>query len=79
MRFYFHVSNGEIIAEDDYGLDLPTLLAAFEEGNRIAQELLNDPDTADLCGGAIHIVGSQSRLFVSLPIIPFPKNAKVLH
>ena len=79
MRFYFHISNDEITAEDEYGMELPTFLAAFEEGSRIAQDLLNDLDTMDLHGGVIHIVGSQGRLFVSLPIVPLLKGAKVLH
>jgi hypothetical protein len=79
MRFYFHISNGELTAEDDYGMELPTFLAAFEEGAKIARELLDDPDTADLRGGVIHIVGSQGRLFISLPIVPVPTGATVLH
>jgi hypothetical protein len=57
-----------MIAEDEFGMGLPTILAAFEEGNRIGQDLLNDPDTAELRGGVTHIVGSQGRLFVSPPI-----------
>jgi len=60
-------------------MELPTLLAAFEQGSRIAQDLLNDPDTMDLRGGVIHIVGSQGRLFVSLPIVPLLKGETVLH
>jgi hypothetical protein len=57
MRFYFHISNDEITTEDEYGMELPTFLAAFEEGSRIAQDLLNDPDTMDLPGGVIHQPG----------------------
>ena len=49
------------------------------EGTKIARELLDDPDTADLRGGVLHIVGSQGRLFISLPIVPVPTGATVLH
>lgn len=79
MRFYFHISNGSITAEDEHGMELPTLSAAFEEGTRIVQDLLTDLETMDLRGGVIHIVGTDGRSFLSLPILPPPKEGKLLH
>jgi hypothetical protein len=67
MRFYFHISNGAVTAEDHEGVELPTLIAALDEGGKIAKELLDDPDTEDFQGGVVNIVGS-SGLFTSLPI-----------
>jgi hypothetical protein len=66
MRFYFHISNGEMTAEDEHGLELPTFLAAFEEGSRIAQDLLNDPDTMELRGGAATTSASTPFVVPSL-------------
>jgi hypothetical protein len=68
MRFFFHVSNGFVTAEDNEGLELPSCLAALDEGGKIAQELLNDPDTMSFHGGVVNIVGSGGWLFISLPI-----------
>ena len=68
MRFYFHISNGFITAEDHEGVELPTCLAALDEGGKIAQELLSDPDTMSFHGGVVNIVGSGGWLFISLPI-----------
>lgn len=68
MRFYFHVSNDIVIAEDHEGVELPSFIAALEEGARIAQELLDDPDTASFRGGVVNIVGSRGHVFISLPI-----------
>lgn len=68
MRFYFHISNGAVTAEDHEGVELPTFVAALEEGGKIAKELLNDPDTEDFHGGVVNIVGSEGFLFLSLPI-----------
>lgn len=79
MRFYFHISNGALIAEDEHGMELPTLIAAFEEGTKIVKDLLNDPETMDLRGGVIHIVGTDGRSFLSLPILPPPKAARLFH
>lgn len=68
MRFYFHVSNLLVTAEDHEGVELPDFASALEEGGRIAKELLNDPDTADFDGGSVNIVGSGGLLFITLPI-----------
>ena len=68
MRFYFHISNGLVTAEDHDGVELPTFLAALDEGGKIAKELLSDPDTADFDGGVVQIVASGGGLFISLPI-----------
>ena len=68
MRFYFHISNGQVTAEDHDGVELPTFLAALDEGGKIAKELLSDPDTVDFDGGVVQIVGSGGNLFISLPI-----------
>ena len=79
MRFYFHICNGPVEAEDEHGMELPDFMAAFEEGQKIAQDLLNDPQTVDLHGGVIHIVGPKGMLFVSLPIMPAKKRPRALH
>lgn len=79
MRFYFHISNGSVTAEDEHGMELPTLSAAFEEGTRIVQDLLNDPETMELRGGVVQIVGTDGLSFLALPILPPPKTAKLLH
>ena len=79
MRFYFHISDGALMSEDDHGMELPSLSDAFEEGARIVQDLLSQPETADLQGGVIHIVGSDGRSFLSLPILPPPTAARRLH
>ena len=68
MRFYFHISNGSLTAEDHDGVELPTFLAALDEGGKIAKELLSDPDTAGFDGGVVQIVGAGGHLFISLPI-----------
>lgn len=68
MRFYFHISNGVVIAEDHEGVELPTFVAALDEGGKIAKELLDDPDTEDFHGGVVNIVGSHGLLFMALPI-----------
>jgi hypothetical protein len=68
MRYYFHISNDYITAEDHEGMDLPTCLAALEEGGKIADELLRDPDTTSFHGGVVNIVGSGGWVFISLPI-----------
>ncbi|HXR95995.1 MAG TPA: hypothetical protein VN718_08950 [Rhizomicrobium sp.] len=67
------------MSEDDHGMELPTLAAALEEGTRIVQDLLKDPETKDLQGGVVHIVGSDGRSFLSLPILHPPKTARRLH
>ena len=79
MRFYFHISNGTLMAEDEHGMELPTLTAAFEEGTRIVHDLLSDPETKDLRGGVIHIVGTDGRSFLSLPILSPAKSPRKLH
>ena len=68
MRFYFHISNGSVTAEDHDGVELPTFLAALDEGGKIARELLSDPDTVGFDGGVVQIVGSGGHLFIALPI-----------
>jgi len=68
MRFYFHVSNCLVTAEDHEGVELPSFIAALEEGGKIAEELMADPDTMDFQGGVVNIVGDSGLLFVSLPI-----------
>jgi len=68
MRYYFHISNGRVTAEDHDGLELPSCVAALDEGGKIAQELLSDPDTQDFDGGVVQIVGSGGDLYISLPI-----------
>ena len=68
MRFYFHVSNGWVTAEDHEGVELPSYLAALDEGGKIAQELLSDPDTMSFEGGVVNIVGVGGKVFISLPI-----------
>lgn len=70
MRFYFHISNGRITAEDHEGVELPTFVAALEEGGKLASELLNDPDTEGFRGGVVNITGSGGLVFISLPIVP---------
>ena len=67
MRFYFHVSNGSVTAEDHEGVELASCLAALDEGGKIAEELLSDPDTTSFCGGVVNIVGSDG-VFIALPI-----------
>ena len=79
MRFYFHISNGTLTAEDEHGMELPNLIAALEEGTRIVQELLSDPVTSDLNGGVIQIVGTDGLSFLSLPIQPSPGKTRLLH
>jgi hypothetical protein len=79
MRFYFHISDGALTSEDDHGMELPSLSAAFEEGARIVHDLLSHPETVDLQGGVVHIVGSDGRSFLSLPILPPPNAARLLH
>lgn len=68
MRFYFHISNGPVTAEDNEGVELPSFIAALEEGGKIAKELLDDPDTESFQGGVVNIVGSGGLVFMSLPI-----------
>lgn len=60
-------------------MELPTLIAALEEGVRIVRDLLNDPETMDLRGGVIQIVGTDGLSFLNLPILPPPKSARLLH
>ena len=79
MRFYFHISNGALMAEDEYGMELPTLAAALEEGTRIIHDLLTDLETMDMRGGVIQIVGTDGRSFLTLPILPPPTNKRLLH
>lgn len=68
MRFYFHISNGTLTAEDHEGVELPSFVAALDEGGKIAQELLSDPDTAGFDGGVVNIVGPSGSFFIALPI-----------
>ena len=68
MRFFFHISNGSLTAEDNEGVELPTFVAALDEGGKIAKELLSDPDTVGFDGGVVQIVGAGGHLFISLPI-----------
>lgn len=68
MRFYFHISNGAVMAEDHEGVELPTFVAALDEGGKIAGELLDDPDTESFHGGVVMIVGSDGLSFMNVPI-----------
>jgi hypothetical protein len=74
MRFYFHISSGPVRAEDEEGMELPTFLAALEEGSKIARDLLNDPDAIDLRDGVVQVVGSAGLVFMTLPISPTAAN-----
>jgi hypothetical protein len=79
MRFYFHISDGALMSEDDHGMELNDLSAALEEAAKIVKDLLTDPETMELQGGVIHIVGHDGRSFMSLPILPPPKAVRLLN
>ena len=70
MRYFFHITNGSLTAEDEEGLELPSFMAALMEGDKIVRDLLSDAETRDLRGGEVQIVGAHGLLFVALPITP---------
>ena len=74
MRYYFHICDGGLTAQDGEGMELPSFFAALEEGGRIAEELVADPDTASFRGGVVNIVASNGSVFMTLPISPPAPN-----
>ena len=49
-RFYFHIKDGDKFIQDREGVDMPGVLAAFDEANKAAREkkLFNLPFKAVL-------------------------------
>ena len=79
MRFYFHITSALGLVEDEEGMDLPTFLSALHEADELAQGLREDPETRDLAGGVVQIVGASGQFFLAIPISPERKKANFLH
>ena len=70
MRFYFHINSEQGHVDDEEGIELPSFLDALREADQIAQELREDPETADLRDGVVQIVCVSGQFFLAVPISP---------
>ena len=65
-RFFFHISNKDIVAEDCEGVDLPDLHAALERVLDTYRQLALDPSEAH--GLEFIITDSSGRVLLRVPV-----------
>lgn len=68
MRFYFHISTGAIHSEDEEGMELPGVIAALNEADKIAEELRANIEDLKLTNSVVQIVSASGQFFVTVPI-----------
>jgi hypothetical protein len=68
-RYFFHLSNKDILLEDCEGRDLPDLRAALEEVLKVHQEL--GPDLSEAYGLEFVVSDCQGRALLK---VPFPET-----
>ena len=69
-RYYFHIRNGNSLAVDEEGMDLPSFEAALEEAETSGRELLADMvrDGAPLDGQAVEIATADGTVLRRVPL-----------
>jgi hypothetical protein len=65
-RFFFHITNKDILLEDCEGADLPDLYAALGRVLHTLQELASDP--AGVCGLEFVITDRSGRTLLRVPV-----------
>jgi hypothetical protein len=65
-RFFFHITNKDILLEDCEGADLPDLQAALGRVLHTFGELASDP--LEVCGLEFVITDSSGRTLLKVPV-----------
>ena len=65
-RFFFHITNKDILLEDCEGADLPDLHAALGRVLHTLRELASDP--VEVCGLEFVIADSSGRTLLKVPV-----------
>ncbi len=74
-RYFFHLSNKDILLEDCEGRDLPDLRAALEEVLKVHGEL--GQDLSEAYGLEFVVADSQGRTLLKVPVLERPEHSSL--